>query len=134
MVKDFWLNLPVKDVHKTKAFFNAIGFTFQKTPSDPNTSTCFVFGEKSIVVMFFSESEFEKFTKNKVPDTQQGNEVLLSIGAKSKEEVDELFRKVTENGGTIVSAPGDNQGWMYGGVFADLDGHRWNALYMHMGK
>ena len=134
MAKDFWINLPVKNVHISKAFFSAIGFTFHATQADPNTSVCFIFGEKGIVLMLFSEPVFENFTKNKIPNAQLENEVLLSIGAESKPKVDELFQKVKDNGGTIISAPGDNQGYMYGGVFADPDGHRWNVLFMDMGK
>ncbi|MNO02730.1 Glyoxalase-like domain protein [compost metagenome] len=55
--------------------------------------------------------------------------MLISIDAESKEAVDALLQKVVEAGGIIYGEPQD-QGWMYGAGFADLDGHRWNVLYM----
>jgi hypothetical protein len=60
--------------------------------------------------------------------------VLLSIDAESKAEVDELTKKATKAGGTVFGEPAEHQGWRYGCGFTDLDGHRWNVLYMGMSK
>jgi len=59
---------------------------------------------------------------------------LFSIGAENREEVDEMAEKVVKAGGTIYAEAEDNDSWMYGCGFADLDGHRWNVLYMDMSK
>lgn len=67
-------------------------------------------------------------------DTQKSSEVLISIDAQSKGEVDEFAAKVREAGGNVFAEPAENQGWMYGCGFADLDGHRWNVLYMDLTK
>ena len=129
MVKDIWLNLPVKDVVKSRAFFTALGFSFNEKQGNSDHSACLLVGEKKVPVMLFSETVFKSFTKNEIPDTNLSTEVLLSIGADSREEVDALFKKAVEAGGKIISEPSENG--MYGGVFADLDGHQWNVMYMN---
>ena len=59
---------------------------------------------------------------------------MLSIDAESKEEVDEIAQKALDAGGKTNHQPGEMQGWMYGCVFSDIDGHKWNVLYMDMSK
>lgn len=132
MAKQFWLNLPVKDVAQSKDFFSKLGFRFNEKFPGADTSACMLMGEHNIAVMLFQESTFEGFCNNKV--STQGNEVLLSIDAQSKEEVDELVEKAIAAGGTSTHKPVEMTGWMYGCVFTDLDGHKWNVLYMDMSK
>lgn len=133
MTKQIWLNLPVKNVAKAKDFFWKIGFSFNEQ-HDTLSSTCMVIGEGNFVVMLFEELLFKSFAQNELTDTQSSSEILISIDAESKEEVDALAEKVKEAGGTVFSPPAENQGWMYGFGFADLDGHRWNVLYMDFSK
>jgi uncharacterized protein len=133
MTKQIWLNLPVKEVAKSKAFFSKIGFSFNEEHDTPS-STCMVVGEGKFVVMLFEESLFAGFSQNKLTDTQSSSEILISIDAESAAEVDELAKKVEEAGGKVFAAPAENQGWMYGCGFADLDGHRWNVLFMDFSK
>ena len=134
MTKDLWINLPVRDVKKSREFFTKLGF-IQNThfPETDQMSSLFV-GTKSIVIMLCAEAVFQNFSKNTVADTKESTEVLFSFDAESREEVDSLAEKVKQAGGTIWAAPGENQGWMYGFGFADLDGHRWNVLYMDLSK
>ena len=133
MTKQIWLNLPVKEVAKSKAFFSKIGFSFNEEHDTPS-STCMVVGEGNFVVMLFEESLFEGFSQNKITDTKTSSEILISIDAESKEEVDTLAKKVQEAGGNVFAPPAESQGWMYGCGFADLDGHRWNVLFMDFSK
>lgn len=128
-MKSIWINLPVKNVKKSKAFFEAIGFT--PNPNYPmETSASFLIGEPSIVMMLFAEEEFKRFVRNEISDTKKGNEILLNIDAQSKEEVDTMANTVKKVGGTIFAHPEEVQGWMYAFGFEDLDGHRWSMLYM----
>ncbi|MEW9698412.1 VOC family protein [Paenibacillus sp. SI8] len=133
MTKELWLNLPVKDLNNSKAFFTALGFSFHPRHVNSNEMAGLVIGEKNVLIMLFPEQTFKNFTRNELVNTQQASEILISIDAESKEEVDELLKKVVIAGGTVFSEPHD-QGWMYGAGFADLDGHRWNVLYMDMSK
>lgn len=134
MTKQFWVNLPVKDITKSKEFFTQLGFSFTKEHGNRNESAGLIIGDQNVVVMLFVESAFKKFTKNEITDTNQSTEVLFSIDAESREEVDEMAKQVVQAGGTIFGEPAEHEGWMYGCGFADLDGHRWNVLYMDMNK
>jgi uncharacterized protein len=134
MTKELWINLPVKDTNISKEFFTKLGFSFNPRFSSNNEIACITIGTKNINVMLFKEAAFIGFTKNKLADTSQATEVLFSIDAESREEVDEMAKKAADAGGTIFSKPAESQGWMYGCAFADPDGHRWNVLYMDMSK
>jgi predicted lactoylglutathione lyase len=135
MTKELWLNLPVKNLGKSKEFFTKLGFTINaNSPGSPDDMAALMIGEKNIVVMLCGETRFKSFSGNDLNDTSKTTEVLISIDAESREEVDELARKATAAGGTVFAQPTEIQGWMYGCGFADLDGHRWNALYMDMSK
>ena len=134
MTKQFWVNLPVKDITKSKEFFAKLGFSFTAEHGNSNEAAGLIIGDQKVVVMLFVESAFKKFTSNEVTDTKQSTEVLFSIDAGSREEVDEMVKKAVQAGGTIFGEPAEIDGWMYGCGFADLDGHRWNVLYMDMDK
>lgn len=133
MTKQIWLNLPVKNVAKAKEFFWKIGFSFNEQHDTPS-STCMVIGEGHFVVMLFEELLFKSFSQNELTDTQSSSEILISIDAENREEVDALAEKIKDAGGNVFSPPAESQGWMYGCAFADLDGHRWNVLYMDFDK
>lgn len=134
MIKDLWINLPVKNIAASKTFFLELGFSFNTQQGNTNHSACLLVGEKNVVVMLFNEAAFKGFTNSSISDTQQATEVLLSIGVDSKDAVDEIAKKAVAAGGSTNHQPSQMQGWMYGCVFTDLDGHKWNVLYMDMSK
>lgn len=123
-----WINLPIKEVKRSKEFFAKLGATFV----EHETETMFgiYLGKNKTQIMMFGHQEFEQFTQAKIADTKSLTEVLISMEASSKTEVDELTRKVTEAGGTVFAGPETWNGWMYGMGFQDLDGHRWNIAFM----
>jgi predicted lactoylglutathione lyase len=128
-----WINLPVTDIDRSKTFFTKLGFSFNEQRSNAELASL-VIGEKHLAVNLFKDSTFATIAKNKIADANRATEVLFSISAESREEVDEMLRKAVGAGGTIFSEAQEKDGWMYGCGFADLDGHRWNALYMDMSK
>lgn len=131
MKNEFWLNLPVKDLIKSKEFFTQLGFAFKDAPK--NLLSLLV-GKHDMVINLFEEKEFKGFSGNEISDTKKATEVLFNIGAENKEEVDELVVKVKNAGGKIYRGPEVKDGWMYGCGFTDLDGHRWSMLYMDKSK
>jgi predicted lactoylglutathione lyase len=133
MTKQIWLNLPVKNIEESKKFFSSIGFSFNEEYSNEH-SACMLVGDKNFVVMLFEESLFGSFIHNKITDTQTHSEMLISIDAESRQEVEDLAQKVNDAGGVVFAKPAENQGWMYGCGFSDLDGHRWNVLFMDYSK
>lgn len=133
MTKEIWLNLPVKDVNKSNEFFTKIGFEPQE--NQPCAEMCgFYIGEKKMSVMLVEEEMFKGFAQNAVSDVKTGTEILISFDAGSREEIDDTASKVFDAGGTIFSEPQEMQGWMYGFAFIDLDGHRWNQVFMDFSK
>ena len=133
MTKELWVNPPVKNVKKSKEFFTRIGFTPEEA-HETAEMTCVKVGEKNIAVLLFAEETLKGFMKNEISDTKAGSEMMISFDAESREEIDETASKVFEAGGEIFSEPQEIQGWMYGFAFADLDGHRWNQVFMDFSK
>jgi predicted lactoylglutathione lyase len=80
--------------------------------------------------MLFAEKRFSSFTSHPLADTSKGSEVLFSLGAESRDQVDQLAAKAQAAGGRVYAAPGESNGFMYGCGFCDPDGHRWNVLFM----
>ncbi len=126
-----WLNLPIEEVKRSKEFFQKLGASFVENETE--TMFGIYLGENNIQVMMFIHPEFEQFTQAEVTDTSTSAEMLISMEATSKEEVDEMAAKVQEAGGQ-VQGPDLWGGWMYGILFQDLDGHRWNMAYMDWDK
>ena len=133
MTKQIWLNLPVKDIGRSKEFFTALDFSFKENRSNA-TMLAMMVGDNNFPVMLFEESAFKKVVQNEITDTILSSEILISVDAQSREEVDQFAQKVTAAGGDVFAKPAENQGWMYGCAFSDPDGHRWNVLYMDMEK
>ncbi|WP_421772950.1 VOC family protein [Gracilimonas sp.] len=133
MTKELWLNLPVKDIQKSKTFFKAIGFSFDENREREDMAAMKV-GEKKVPVMLISEGTFKEVIQHEITDTSKSSEMMISFDAESREEVDEVAQKVEKAGGTVFAKPSEIQGWMYGCAFTDLDGHRWNVLYMDINK
>lgn len=119
-------NLAVADVQAARAFWQALGFGFNDNFSDENAA-CLVVNELASVMLLHTDF-FHQFHKT---STHTGTEVLIAIGAESREEVDELCRRAAASGATDVEQPAE-QGPMYGGAFRDLDGHIWEVFCMEM--
>jgi uncharacterized protein len=131
MTKQFWINLPVKDINRSKEFYKNIGFKFNTNyPENPNGISLLI-GDHNVVVMLFDEATFQSYSGAEIPKT---GEVLLSIDAENKEEIDTLIEKVIAAGGASTHKPSEMTGWMYGCLFTDPDGHRWNPVYMDFTK
>lgn len=133
MAKQFWINLPVKNIAASTEFFQKLGFKFNTKHGNTPSSICMLLGDNNVPCMLVDEPTFKQYISH---DEIAGSEaeVLLSIDAQSKEEVDELVANVIAAGGTSSHKPSEMKSWMYGCVFKDLDGHRWNVLYMDMSK
>ena len=131
MAKQIFINLPVKDLHKSVDFFSKLGFTFNLQFTD-DKAACMIIGE-NMYAMLLLEKFFKTFTNKEIADAQKNTEVLIAIDAESKNAVDEMINKAVEAGGSVYRNPQD-QGWMYGHSFADLDGHQWEVLYFDESK
>jgi predicted lactoylglutathione lyase len=130
MSRQIFVNLPVRNLDKTKAFFGALGFSFNPQFTNEQAA-CMVIDEGHSHVMLLVEDFFQTFTKKPVADARQSTEVLLCLSCSSRAEVDDFVAKAIAAGGTAPNAPQDH-GFMYGHGFEDLDGHIWEVMYMDM--
>lgn len=127
MSREIFINLPVKDLAKTKEFFAALGFTYNAQFTDEKAA-CMIVSDKAYV-MLLAEPFFQGFTKKKISDTTTSTEVLLALSCESKAEVDQMVRKAIDAGGTHAMDAMDH-GFMYAWSFYDIDGHHWEVLWM----
>lgn len=134
MTNEIWINLPVKDINKSVDFFTYLGFSLNPNHGKSDESASIIIGNKNVVIMLFNEETFARFSGNPISNVVAGTEVLFSIDAESREEVDEMAKKVVQAGGVIYGGPMENYGWLYGCGFTDIDGHRWNLLHMDLSK
>jgi len=133
-VKQLWLNLPVKNIERSKKFFLDIGFRENPIHKDSLNLVGLLIGNQDFVLMLFPEEDFKSFANHEVSDTEKGSEMLINIDAQSKEEVDEMEALVRKAGGEVYQSATVSQSWLYGFGFKDLDGHRWAVIYMDLGK
>lgn len=104
-----------------------LGFTFKSQFSNER-SACMVVGEETFIILL-AESAFRTFTKKQVTDTSKDTEVLIGLSADKREKVDEIIQRAVHKGAREARAPQD-QGFMYGRSFEDLDGHIWEVMWM----
>jgi uncharacterized protein len=127
MATKIFVNLPVKDLNKSVAFFTRLGFTFNAQFTDEN-ATCMIVGQ-DIFVMLLVEKFFQGFTKKPISDATKSTECIIAFSADSRAKVDELADKALQAGGSKTIDPVDH-GFMYSRAFQDLDGHMWEVMYM----
>ena len=127
MSRQIFVNLPIRDMERSRAFFAALGFSFNPQFTN-DKGACMVVSE-TIYVMLLVEPFFQTFTKKRLADARETTEVLVCLSAASRDEVDTLVRKALAAGGSAPNAPQDH-GFMYGHGFEDPDGHTWELTWM----
>lgn len=127
MSTKIFVNLPVKDLQQSIAFFTNLGFQFNPQFTD-ETATCMIVSE-NIFVMLLTHEKFKTFTPNAICDATQSTEVLTYLSVERREKVDEMVRHAIAAGGKTYNEPQD-YGFMYAHGFQDLDGHIWELVYM----
>jgi len=127
MATQIFVNLAVKDLAKSKAFFEQLGYSFNPQFTDENAA-CMVISD-TIYVMLLTEPFFKNFTSKDIVDAKKSTEVLVCLSAESRKHVDDIVRKAVAAGGRIYKDPQDH-GFMYGHSFEDLDGHQWEFAFM----
>lgn len=126
--KMIWANVAVSDLERTTAFYSALGFRPNGAPTA--TITSFLFGNNNFVLHFIIQDKLRTEIKGELADLQQGNEIIFTLSADSREEVDEWAGEVQKAGGKLVSKPAAFGDGYYGFVFADPDGHKFNVFFM----
>lgn len=130
MSKQVFINLPVADLAKSTAFYEALGFTLNPMFTDENAS-CVTWSDE-IIVMLLTRDFYKRFIRNKsIIDAKTTSGVLLAIGLDSKEAVQKFADTAKANGGDYykidMGVPDDQ---MFGYEVEDLDGNHWEPIWM----
>ncbi len=128
MSKLIFVNLPVADLPRATAFYEAIGAKKNEQFCD-GTASCMVFSD-TIHAMLLTHDKFRQFTPKKIADARDTTEVLICVSADSREAVDEMVDRAGQAGGKADPGPKQDYGFMYGRSFEDPDGHIWEVMWM----
>ena len=128
MSKLIFVNLPVSDLARATAFYEAIGAKKNDQFSD-HTASCMVFSE-TIHAMLLTHDKYRQFTPKKIVDAKDSSEVLICISADDRQSVDDIVEKAAPAGGKLDPTPKQDYGFMYGRSFEDPDGHIWEVMWM----
>jgi predicted lactoylglutathione lyase len=124
--KTIYVNLPIKDLSKTRDFWTKLGFKFNEQFSD-DRALCLVLNEGLIYSMLITREMFSTFTNRAIADGST-TQVLTAIEVESREQVDQIVHLALANGAKRYRESTDH-GWMYYDSFADPDGHQWEVMY-----
>ncbi|MGW0482517.1 VOC family protein [Nonomuraea sp. NPDC003214] len=118
-----FVNLPVKDLARSKAFFTELGFTLFGAADDMAS----VVVNDETQVMLLAEPTFASYAHREVGDAAKATEAILVLGVENEARVDELAAKAVEAGGTALGGA-RRDAFRYQRAFSDLDGHHWEVL------
>ncbi|MEQ1438774.1 VOC family protein [Fontimonas sp. SYSU GA230001] len=128
MISQMFVNLPVKDLKKTMAFFDRLGFGFDPRFTNEDAA-CMVIG-KNIYCMLLRRERFKEYIPDtSICDATKQTEVMVALRCESRARVDEYLRQAVAAGGTTFR-PDEDHGFMYARAFKDLDGHIWEVFWM----
>ncbi len=128
MPRMIFVNLPVADLPRATAFYEAIGARKDERFCD-GTASCMAFSD-AIHVMLLTHDKFRQFTPKAIADAKRTSEVLLCISTDGREGVDAMVARAGAAGGVVDPSPKQDYGFMYGRSFEDPDGHIWEVMWM----
>ncbi len=129
MSKMIFVNLPVADLPRSIAFYEAIGFTRNPQFSDDG-GACMVLTD-AIYVMLLTHEKFAQFTTREIADSQRTAQMLLALSCDDRAGVDAITAAALATGGKLAHEAED-LGFMYSTGFFDPDGHGWGPFHMDM--
>ena len=127
MPTQIFVNLPVKSLDRSVAFFKQLGYRFDPKFTNDN-ATCMVVGD-NIFVMLLVEPFFQTFTTKAIADARKTTEAIVCIAVDSRSAVDSLVDKALAFGAAAAGETRD-YGFMYQRGYQDLDGHLWEVIHM----
>ncbi len=128
MPRMIFVNLPVTDLARSTAFYEALGAEKNPRFSD-ETATCIVFSE-TIHAMLLTHDKYRQFTAKPIADAHATSQVLICISADSRDDVDTMIVRAAAVGGLADPGAKQDYGIMYGRSFEDPDGHHWEVMWM----
>ncbi|SED85379.1 hypothetical protein SAMN05519104_4554 [Rhizobiales bacterium GAS188] len=128
MTKMIFVNLPVRDLAKSTAFYEAVGGTKNPQFSD-ETASCMVFSE-TIHVMLLTHGKYKMFTQRPIADAHKTSAALIALTVENRTDVDSIIDRAAATGGVADPNPKQDHGFMYCRSYEDPDGHVWELIWM----
>jgi predicted lactoylglutathione lyase len=131
MTRMIFVNLPVQDLERSKAFYEAIGF--RNEPKFSNEAAAMMVLSDTISVMLLTHPFYATFTRKAIADANSSSQVMLCISCENRAEVDRIVDAAAAAGGKIdqsLRSEAEPGGPMYGRDFEDPDGHQWEPMWM----
>ncbi|MBR0555894.1 VOC family protein [Ciceribacter sp. L1K23] len=122
------MNLPVRDLDASAAFYEAIGAMRNPQFSDDSAKS-YMFSE-TIAVMLLTHARYGEFTSRPIGDARAESQALLAISVDSREAVDATLNAGADAGGTADPNPPQDHGFMYSRSIEDPDGYVWELVWM----
>jgi predicted lactoylglutathione lyase len=120
MPKMIFVNLPVRDLAASTAFYVAMGGAV-----NPQFS-----GEQSSAIIL-SHAHYGQFTQRPIGDARRESQTLLCLSIDTRDGVDATVDKVVAAGGKADPNPAQEHGdFMYGRSVEDPDGNVWELMWM----
>jgi uncharacterized protein len=116
-----FVNLPVTDLERAKAFYTAIGFTINPAFTDHNAA-CVVVEKDHSYFMILVREFFQTFTDLPIGDPAVSPSVAVAIFLDSKQDVDAATGRGIAAGGS-EARPASDYGFMYQRQLTDPDGN-----------
>ena len=129
MARMIFVNLPVEDVARATAFYQAIGFTRNEQFSNERGSA--MNWSETIHVMLLSRDFMATFTDKAIVDPKTAVSAIHALSLDDRAEVDRFTEAALAAGGRELHEPED-MGFMYSRAFEDPDGNGWGPFAMDM--
>ncbi|WP_100444568.1 VOC family protein [Glycomyces xiaoerkulensis] len=131
--KMIFVNLPVQDLDRSKAFYEALGWSINPDFTDANAACVVV--DDNICLMLLTREFYTTFAERPIADTRAFSGAAYALALQSKDEVDELTERAVKAGGSEEQSKPDRreqeeQVGMHGRTFLDPDGHQWEPFWM----
>ena len=124
-MKNTFINLPIRNVAATDAFFSSLGLEKNLQFSSADTTNAKI--NENTFVMLLEDKRFSGFTGNSTEPVN--NNLIVSLQFDTKEEVDALHAKAIANGASDMTKHNpESEAFMYVTAFRDLNGHIWEQF------
>jgi len=127
MPRMIFISLPVTNVSRSRAFYEALGFTINEKFSS-ETSACVVVSD-TIFFMLATHDGFGNISPKPLILPSEGATSLIALSCDSRTEVDTMTEAAIRAGGTSLH-DAEDLGFMYSRAFEDPDGNGFGPMWM----
>jgi len=130
MPKMIFVNLPVRDLAASTAFYEALGGTVNPQFSDETAKSIML--SDRIFVMLLTHEKYKSFTTRSIGDARAETQALYALNVDSREEVDSAVDRLVAAKGRADPNPAQDHGFMFSRSVEDPDGYVWELFWMDM--